>query len=164
MADAIWQRTTRHPSVTLASQEAHHSAAFWFRRAQILTAVPFDFMLRTSPGNVLKSKFERNAKAGLGPYREAAMALTFEPERIVYDTEEELLRFFATDDVLLIRCAVSKATLAALEDSALTDHDAIVIAYHRNRELIRDIAERKYRAHQFETGGIVVVRIQDLPM
>ena len=121
-------------------------------------------MLRTSPGNVLKSKFERNAKAGLGPYREAAMALTFEPERIVYDTEEELLRFFATDDVLLIRCAVSKATLAALEDSALTDHDAIVIAYHRNRELIRDIAERKYRAHQFETGGIVVVRIQDLPM
>jgi len=92
------------------------------------------------------------------------MALTFEPERIVYDTEEELLRFFATDDVLLIRCAVSKATLAALEDSALTDPDAIVIAYHRNRELIRDIAERKYRAHQFETGGIVVVRIQDLPM
>src|SRR5215472_1671489 len=66
MADAIWQRTTRHPSVTLASQEAHHSAAFWFRRAQILTAVPFGFMLRTSPGNVLKSKFERNAKAGLG--------------------------------------------------------------------------------------------------
>ena len=92
------------------------------------------------------------------------MALTFEPERIVYDTEEELLRFFATDDVLLIRCAVSKATLAALEDSALTDHDAIVIAYHRNRELIRDIAERKYRAHQFEAGGIVVVRLQDLPM
>ena len=92
------------------------------------------------------------------------MALTFEPERIVYDTEEELLRFFATDDVLLIRCAVSKATLAALEDSALTDPDTIVIAYHRNRALIRDIAERKYRTHQFETGGIVVVRLQDLPM
>jgi hypothetical protein len=31
------------------------------------------------------------------------MALTFEPERIVYDSEEELLRFFATEDVLLIR-------------------------------------------------------------
>jgi hypothetical protein len=90
------------------------------------------------------------------------MALTFEPERIVYDTEEELLRFFATEDVLLIRCAVSKATLAALEDSALTDPDMIVMAYRRNRELIRDIVERKYRARRFETGGIVV-RLQDLP-
>jgi len=38
------------------------------------------------------------------------------------------------------------------------------MAYHRNRKLIRDIAERKYRTHQFETGGIVVVRLQDLPM
>ena len=92
------------------------------------------------------------------------MALSFEPERIVYDAEEELLGFLATDDVLLIRCAVSKATLAALEDSALTYPDAVVIAYHRNRELIRDIAERKYRTHKFETGGIVVVRLQDLPM
>ena len=97
------------------------------------------------------------------PYREAAVALTFEHERVVYDPEEELLRFFAAEDVLLVRCAISKAALAALEDHALTDPDAIVTAYLRNRELIQDIVERKYRVHRFETGGIVVVRLQDLP-
>ena len=91
------------------------------------------------------------------------MALAFENERVVCDPEEELLRFFAVDGVLLVRCGISKAALAALEDDALTDPDAIVTAYLRNKELIQDIVERKYRAHRFETGGIVVVRLQDLP-
>ena len=53
--------------------------------------------------------------------------------------------------------------MAALDDHALTDPDSIASAYLRNRELIQDIVERKYRAHRFETGGIVVVRLQDLP-
>jgi hypothetical protein len=48
-------------------------------------------------------------------------------------------------------------------EDALADSEAMVSAYLRNRELIRDIVERKYRAHRFETGGIVVVRLQDLP-
>jgi hypothetical protein len=99
----------------------------------------------------------------VGPYREAAMALTFENERVVYDPEDELLCFRTAEGVLLVRCAISKASLAALEDHALTDPDAIVTAYFRNRDLIQDIVERKYRAHRFETGGIVVVRLQDLP-
>jgi len=51
----------------------------------------------------------------------------------------------------------------ALEEDALTDPEAMVSAYLRNRELIQDIVARKYRAHRFETGGIVVVRLQDLP-
>ena len=91
------------------------------------------------------------------------MALTFEQEGVVYDPEDEVLRFFAADGVLLVRCAISKAALAVLEDDALTDPDAIVTAYRRNRELIQDIVVRKYRAHRLETGGIVVVRLQDLP-
>jgi len=91
------------------------------------------------------------------------VALIFENERVVYDPDEELLRFFAAEGVLFVRCGISKAALAALEDGALTDPDAIVPAYLRNRELIQDIVERKYRAHRFETGGIVVVRLQDLP-
>ena len=91
------------------------------------------------------------------------MALTFEHRRVVYDPEEELLRFTAAEGVLLVRCGKSKAALAALEDGALTDPDAIVSAYLRNRQLIQHIVERKYRAHRFETGGIVVVRLQDLP-
>jgi hypothetical protein len=98
----------------------------------------------------------------VGPYREAAVALTFENERVVYDPEEELLCFFAAEGVLLVRCGISKAALAVLEDQALSDSDAVVSAYLRNGELIQDIVERKYRAHRFETGGIVVVRLQDL--
>jgi hypothetical protein len=91
------------------------------------------------------------------------MALTFEHERVVYDPEEELLRFSAAEGVLLVRCAISNAALAALEDGALIGPDAMTATYLRNRELIQDIVERKYRAHRFETGGIVVVRLQDLP-
>ena len=91
------------------------------------------------------------------------MALIFENERVVYDPEEELLRFFAVEGVLLVRCGISKAALMALEEDALTDPEAMVSAYLRNRELIQDIVARKYRAHRFETGGIVVVRLQDLP-
>ena len=91
------------------------------------------------------------------------MALTFENERVVYDPEEELLHFFAAEGVLLVRCGISKAALAALQDEALTDSDTIVTVYRCNRQLIQDIVLRKYRAHRFETGGIVVVRLQDLP-
>ena len=42
------------------------------------------------------------------------MALEFEPDRVAYDPQARLLRLFATDGVMLVRCAVSKAALAAL--------------------------------------------------
>jgi len=91
------------------------------------------------------------------------VALAFENERVVYDPEEELLRFFAAAGMTLVRCGVSKAALVALEEDALTDPDAMVSAYLRNRELIQDIVKRKYSAHRFESGRIIVVRLQDLP-
>ena len=90
------------------------------------------------------------------------MALIFEPERIVYDPEESLMRFFATEKGALVRCGISTAALAALEDSALGEAEEIVKSFLRHRDLIQDIAERKYRARRFETGGSVVVRLQDL--
>ena len=46
------------------------------------------------------------------------MALIFEPERVVYDPSEGLLRIFATDGLMLARCAVSKAALIFAEVSA----------------------------------------------
>jgi hypothetical protein len=79
----------------------------------------------------------------VGPYREAAVALTFENDRVVYDPEEELLRLSGAEGVLLVRCAISKAALAAFEDHALSDPGAVVSAYLRSRELIQDIVERK---------------------
>jgi hypothetical protein len=63
------------------------------------------------------------------------------------------MRFFAADGVVLIRCGVSIAALAALQDDALVGPDAMVITYHRNLELIQEIVERKYQARQFESGG-----------
>src|SRR5215471_4645226 len=50
----------------------------------------------------------------IGPYREAAVALIFENERVVYDSDEDLLRFFAAEGVCLIPCGISKAALAVL--------------------------------------------------
>ena len=98
----------------------------------------------------------------MGHLWETGMALIFEPERIAYDCDEGLVRFFATEGLALVRCGVSITALAELEDDALGGSDAIVTTYLRHRELIQDIAERKYRARRFETGGNVVVRLQDV--
>jgi hypothetical protein len=90
------------------------------------------------------------------------MALTFEPERLIYDASERLIRIFAIDGPKLIACAVSKAALIALEDDALAGPYAMAITYRRNRNLIREIAERKYRAGQYESCGGVVIRLVDI--
>src|SRR4051812_29408751 len=89
------------------------------------------------------------------------MTLKFEPERMVYDPTESLLRFFATDGSLLARCAISRAALIALEDDAQGGVDAMVTPYRRNRRLIQHIAQRNYRARMLEASG-VVVRLEDI--
>ena len=61
-----------------------------------------------------------------------------------------------------MRDGISTAALAAPENSALGGADDLVNSFFRHRDLIHDIAERKYRARRFETGGNVVVRLQDL--
>jgi hypothetical protein len=86
----------------------------------------------------------------------------FEPERVAYDSDEGLLRLFATDGVILVRCAVSKAALTALEDDALAGPHAMVITYRRNRERIQAIAQRKYLRRRFEPGRQLVIRLQDV--
>ena len=90
------------------------------------------------------------------------MVLRFEPDRVAYDPQEGLLRLFATDGGLLVRCAVSKAALTALEDDALGSLDAMILTYRRNRDHIRSIAQGKYRRRRFEPGGKVVVRLEDV--
>jgi hypothetical protein len=94
--------------------------------------------------------------------REALMAVIFEPRRTEYDPAEALLRIFATDGPVFVRCAISKAALVELEDDALAGPHAMAITYRRNRDLIQEIAARKYRLRQFEDGGDVVVRVVDL--
>jgi hypothetical protein len=90
------------------------------------------------------------------------MALILDPERTLYDPAEALLRVFATDGGIAVRCAVSKAALAELEDDALAGPHAMAITYRRNRDLIQEVAARKYRMREFAGAGDVVVRLRDL--
>jgi hypothetical protein len=90
------------------------------------------------------------------------MTLRFEPDQSAYDPEEGLVRFFATEGATVIDCGISIAALAELGDSAFGVPRSIVDSYLEHRELIQEITERKYRAHRFETGGRVIVRLQDV--
>ena len=90
------------------------------------------------------------------------MVVAFEPDRVVYDDGERVIRIFALDGLKLVRCAVSKAALVALEDDALAGPHAMAITYQRNRSLIQAIARRKYLVRDFEGDNGVVVRLNDI--
>ena len=90
------------------------------------------------------------------------MALSFEPDRVVYDDRERMIRIFALDGLQLVHCAVSKAALVALEDDAQAGPHAMAITYRRNQALVQEIAKRKYLARRFELGNTIVVRLDDV--
>jgi hypothetical protein len=90
------------------------------------------------------------------------MTLKFEPDRVEYDESERMIRIFALDGLQLVRCAVSKAALVALEDDALAGPHAMTTTYRRNQSLLQAIAKRKYLAHHFEVGNTIVVRLDDV--
>ena len=90
------------------------------------------------------------------------MALTFEPDRVVYDDGERMMRIFALDGPQLVHCAVSKAALVALEDDVLAGPHAMAVTYRRNQAIVQEIAERKYRARRYEVGNTIVVRLDDV--
>ena len=90
------------------------------------------------------------------------VALSFEPDHVMYDDSERMIRIFALDGIQLVRCAVSKAALAALEDDALAGPHAMAITYRRNRSLVQEIARRKYATRRFEGGDTIVVRLDDI--
>ena len=89
------------------------------------------------------------------------MALAFEPDRVMYDDRERMIRILALDGLQPVRCAVSRAALVALEDDALAGPYAMAITYRRNRSLVQEIARRKYLARRFE-GDTIVVRLDDI--
>ena len=85
-----------------------------------------------------------------------------EADRVIYNAAEGLMHFSLASGPMPVECAISKAALAALEDDALAGADAMEVTYRRLREFIHEIAERKHRARQFELGGRVVVRLEDI--
>ena len=90
------------------------------------------------------------------------MKLKFEPDRVLYDERERLIRIFALDEQRFVCCAVSKAALVVLEDDALAGPHAMATTYRRNQSLVQEIANRKYLARHFERGNTIVVRRADV--
>ena len=90
------------------------------------------------------------------------MALTFEPDRLVYDPEQGVMHFLGTAGGVPVHCGIAIAALVALEGKSPSGLEAMLATYLRNRQLVDEIIERKYRAGQFESGDSVVVRLEDL--
>ena len=90
------------------------------------------------------------------------MDVQFQPEHFVYDPEQGLMWFFATEGTLSVECAISLAALAALANLALQGPNAILSTFQQHQKLIQQIAEHKYRASQFDNRGKVIVGLEDL--
>ena len=90
------------------------------------------------------------------------MSLVFEPDCIAFDAEERVMRLFAVDGVVVVKCAISKAALDAMEEQPLGDPNALAQAYHRHRERILELLQHKHSERQMEPDGAIVVRADDL--
>jgi hypothetical protein len=100
--------------------------------------------------------------ARLLPKGSRALDLQFQPERLVYDPEQGLMWFFATEGTVSVECAISMAALAALAHLALQGPNAMMSTFQQHQKLIQKIAEDKYRASQFDSRGKVIVDLEDL--
>jgi len=89
------------------------------------------------------------------------MPLSFRPNRAAYDPVSGILRFFATEGPLLVKCGVSKDALVALSDGSTGD-TVLERIYERHQQRIHQIAERKHRANQIDKSGMIVVSRLDL--
>jgi hypothetical protein len=90
------------------------------------------------------------------------MALLFEPEQLLYDPDQGVMRFLATAGGAPVRCGIAIAALVAFQGTSPTGLEAMLATYLRNRRRIHEIIERKYQAGLFEVGDNVVVRLEDL--
>ncbi len=90
------------------------------------------------------------------------MDFQFQPEHLVYDPEQGLLWFFAAEGTVSVECGISLAALAALAHLALQGPNAMMSTFQQHQKLIQKIAEHKYRAHQFDSCGKVIVDLEDL--
>ena len=80
-------------------------------------------------------------------------------EQLVYEPDQVVMRFVATEGLVPVRCGI---LIAALEGDALSGLDAMLVTYFRNRKLIQEIAQHKYRIRRVETKTCVVVRLEDV--
>ena len=90
------------------------------------------------------------------------MPLSFKPDRAVYDPSQGMMRFFATDGVLLVKCGISKSALTVLDDGSFRGGGVLERIYERNRDRIQQVADRKHRRRQREKDGTIIVHSRDL--
>jgi hypothetical protein len=96
------------------------------------------------------------------PKGSRALDLEFQPERLVYDPEQGLMWFFATNGTVSVECGISLAALTALAHLSLQGPNAMISTFQQHQELIQKIAEHKYRAHRFDSSGKIIVGLEDL--
>ena len=90
------------------------------------------------------------------------MGLTFEPTKMVYDDDRDLVLFVGLDGALMIRCAVSREALMDKARSMHATPEDLVDICIAHLDEIRRIADGKYTAKQFEADGSVLVKTGDL--
>jgi hypothetical protein len=90
------------------------------------------------------------------------MALSFSPGRAIYDADRRMVRFFAHDDALLVRCGVTRRALVSVaSDQSIESNDPLLL-YRKLKTRIQAAARRKYQKHLLEVDGLIVVRRKDL--
>jgi Protein of unknown function (DUF1488) len=90
------------------------------------------------------------------------MALTFEPARVRYDSDRDVVRFMALDGLAMVRCAVSREALMDKARSTHATDEDLVDIYIIHADEIQQIAERKYVANKTEPDGLILVTTADL--
>jgi hypothetical protein len=91
------------------------------------------------------------------------MELLLDPANLIFDPEEGLLHFTATEGRESFECCISLAALAALTYDSILGRNAIIRALQGHRALIRQIVERKYRTRQFSREDKLIIGLEDLP-
>jgi hypothetical protein len=90
------------------------------------------------------------------------MALSFAPGRAIYDADRRMVRFFAHDDALLVRCGVTRRALVSVASDQSIESDDPLLLYRKLKARIHAVARRKYLKHLREVDGLIVVRRKDL--
>ena len=97
-------RVNPKPVVAPWSPGRENSAPSWRERSG---ALDVESLLERVLGGMLSHPSPRGP--GMRKQSGDAVALKFEPDRVLYDPDEDVVRFFANEGPVLIRWAISKA-------------------------------------------------------
>jgi transcriptional regulator with XRE-family HTH domain len=88
--------------------------------------------------------------------------LEFSDDTVRYDDRRDVILFRGEDGEKNVYCAVSRETIEDHFKPKGGGNTARIAAFKRHRRTIEEIAERKYRARQFEPDGTILVHSLDV--